>query len=79
MSPYLDARTAAAELLVSLPVLKRMSQRGEFPELLHVSRGSYRVLRSDFEAWKQGRTTSAVVARATLLLEKARAELLGGS
>lgn len=78
-SPYIDARTAAAELLVSLPVLKRMAERGEFPELLHVTRGQWRVLRSDYEAWRQGRTTSAVLARAELMLERARAELMGNA
>lgn len=78
-SPYLDARTVAAELGIKLATLKRMSERREFPELLHVTRGEYRVLRSDYEAWRQGRTTSAVLARAELLLERARAELMGGA
>ena len=78
-SPYIDARDAAAELLVSLPVLVRMSKRGGYPELLFVERGKWRVLRTDHEAWLQGRTTSALVARAELMLERARAELMGGA
>jgi hypothetical protein len=76
-SPYVDAKDVAAELLVTLPTLKRMAQHGEYPELLFVSRGNYRVLRSDHEAWKQGRTTSAIMARAELQLERAKAALQG--
>ena len=77
MSPYLDARDAAAELLVSLPVLKRMAARREYPELTLVTRGRWIVRRSEHEAFLAGRTTSALVARAELMLERARAKLMG--
>lgn len=79
MSDYLTAAEVCAELRIKLAVLKRMSARGEFPEMLHVTRGEFRVLRADFAAWKAGRTTSAVLARAELQLERARAELMGGA
>lgn len=78
-STYLDARDVAMELHIKLATLRRMAARGEYPELIHVTRGQYRVLRSSHEAWLAGRTTSAVLARAELMLERARAELMGGA
>lgn len=77
-SPYILADDVCAELRIGLAALKRMARRGEYPELLHVTRGAYRVLRTDHEAWKQGRTTSAEQARAELMAERAKAELLEG-
>ena len=70
-SPYIDARAAAAELLVSLPVLKRMAAKREYPEMLFVSRGQYRVLRAAHESWKASRTIGAVTASAASAVELA--------
>lgn len=47
----IDARTVCAELGITLDTLKAMSLRGDYPELLRVTRGAYRVLRSEHEAW----------------------------
>ena len=76
-SPYLTGEEVCAELRIKLPTLLRMARRSRYPDLLHVGRGKYRVLRADHEAWKQGNSTSAVIARSDLLLEKARAQLMG--
>jgi len=65
------------ELLVTLPTLRRMSKRGEYPDMLHVTRGQWRVLRTDHEAWKQGRTVSAESARAELMHERAKEAMEG--
>lgn len=76
-SPYIDARVVADELLITLTKLRRMSRRGEYPDLLHVTRGQWRVLRTDHEAWKHGRTVSAEAARAELMHERAKEALEG--
>ncbi|MFY9341145.1 MAG: hypothetical protein WAT39_01560 [Planctomycetota bacterium] len=73
----LDARFVTRELGITLPVLRRMSRKGEYPELLHVTRGVYRVRRVDHESWMAARWTSAEVAREELQAERARAALLG--
>ncbi|MGE3171193.1 MAG: hypothetical protein AB7O97_01125 [Planctomycetota bacterium] len=54
-----------------------MAERREYPELLHVTRGQYRVRRSDHQAWKDGRWTLAERERADLQWERMRAKLLG--
>ena len=57
MTQWLDAAAVAEDLGIGLGMLRRMARRGEYPELLHVSRGVYRVLRVDHEAWVSGRMT----------------------
>jgi hypothetical protein len=59
MSDLLDARDVAKQLLIRLPTLRHMAERGEYPQLLHVCRGQYRVRRTDHEAWLAGRWTKA--------------------
>ena len=76
MVDLLDARAVATELLITVPRLRRMAERGDYPELLHVDRGAYRVRRVDHEAWKQGRWTNAEKARTELLCERAREAVL---
>jgi hypothetical protein len=73
----MDATEVCDELSIKLSTLRRMADRGEYPELLHVTRGIYRVRRVDHEAWKAGRWTSAEKARSFLMHERARAILLG--
>lgn len=65
---YIDADDVVRELELKggLATLKRMARRREFPELLHVTHGQYRVRRSDYEAWEQARMTSAEMAREEL-------------
>jgi len=84
MSDYLDARDVARELLLtdrqgrpSVDRLRRMAERREYPELLHVTRGEYRVRRADHEAWVQGRMTMAEQARAELQWYRVREKLTG--
>lgn len=72
----LDAKDVAAELRVTLAALKRMARRREYPELLHVTRGEYRVRRSDHEAFKAARWTSAEMAREELQAQRDK-EALG--
>jgi hypothetical protein len=78
VSDWLDASTIAASLGVDLAVLKRMARRREFPELLHVTRGVYRVRRTDYEAWESARMTSAEMAREELQAARDREALAGG-
>lgn len=73
MTVWLDAKQVAESLGITLASLQRMARRREFPELLHVSRGVYRVRRTDYEAWESGRMTSAEQARAELAAERMRA------
>ncbi len=77
MSEWLDAKTIATSLDVTLEALKRMARRREFPELLHVTRGTYRVRRTDYEAWESARMTSAEMAREELAAERMRAACAG--
>lgn len=76
----IDARDAAAELKLArgVPQLRRMAERREYPELLHVARGEYRVRLEDHEAFIAGRWTSVEKARADLQWERARELLLKG-
>lgn len=78
MTTYLDLRAVAKSLGVPLTTLRRMAERGEYPELLRITRGVYRVRAGDHEAWLASRWTSAEAARAELLHERAKAQLLGG-
>lgn len=78
MSVWLDAKHVAAELGVKLEALQRMARRREFPELLHVTRGEYRVRRTDYEAWEQARMTSSEMAREELAAERMRAAASAG-
>ena len=76
MSPLLDARDVATQLKLPLARLRRMAERGEYPELLRVTRGEWRVRASDHEAWVAGNWTSALMARSELLMERARAAMV---
>lgn len=75
-SDLLDAAEVAQSLLVTLSQLRRMSERREYPELLRVTRGVYRVRRQDHEAWMEQNWTEARKARADLLAEQAKYLLL---
>lgn len=70
---WLDASVIATELGIDLAALRRMARRGEYPELLHVSRGVYRVRRVDHESWIEGRMTKSEMAREELVAERMRA------
>src|SRR5690606_8317598 len=82
VSPLLDARAVAANLFPGRPdalaKLRRMAERGESPELLFVTRGEWRVRKSDHEAWEQGRWTCAMQARQELEWARVRGALLRG-
>jgi hypothetical protein len=67
-----DAAEVAKALLISLTALRRMSDRREYPPLLRVTRGQYRVRRQDHEAWMEENWTEGRQARAELLAEHAR-------
>jgi len=75
VTTWIDAAEVAASLGISLGLLRRMSRRKEYPELLHVTRGTYRVRRIDHEAWESARMTSAEMAREELQAERDRAAL----
>ena len=75
--PLLDAKSVCVSLTIPLSTLKGMARRGDYPELLHVSRGIYRVRRIDHESWMAARWTGAEMAREELAAERIRAELLG--
>lgn len=72
----LDARTVAAQLLITVARLRTMAERREYPELLHVTRGEYRVRRADHEAWAAGRWTSAERAHTELVHARAKQAVL---
>lgn len=74
----LDAGKVASDLGITLRVLRNMARRREYPELLHVTRGVYRVRRTDHEAWMEARWTSAEMAREELQAERMRAALAEG-
>lgn len=76
-SSWLDAGAIAKDLGITLAKLRRMARDGQFPEMLHVSRGCYRVPRIDYDAWKQSRMTSAEMAREELQFERDKAKLAG--
>jgi hypothetical protein len=78
MSIYLDAKQVADDLGIKLDQLKRIARRREYPELLHVTRGVYRVRKTDHEAWEAARWTSAEMAREELAAERAREAILKG-
>jgi hypothetical protein len=58
-----DLRDIAAELLLPAAQIRAMVRRGEYPELLRVARGEYRVRVADHEAWKAGRWTGVEMAK----------------
>jgi len=62
----LDAKQVCDELGIKLDVLRRMAERGEYPELLHVTRGVYRVREDDHRSWMASRWTKAEQARVEL-------------
>lgn len=75
-SDLLDVRPICRRLGIKVARLRSMAERGEFPELLHVDRGEYRVNRVDYEAWFEGRWTQAEKARADLQWERERERML---
>lgn len=79
MTDLLDAAQVARELLITLSKLRRMAAAGDYPELLRVSRGCYRVRRADHEAWMAGRWTMAESARAEIEWWRVKAQMLGGA
>ena len=60
---------------MTLGKLQRMARAGQFPEMLHVSRGEYRVPQLDYESWKASRWTSAEKAREEMQFERDKAAL----
>ncbi|MBL8738426.1 MAG: hypothetical protein JNL12_18490 [Planctomycetes bacterium] len=77
MTIWLDATEIAKSLGIELADLKRMARRRQFPELLHVKRGTYRVRHTDYEAWESARMTSSEMAREELAAERMRAAASG--
>lgn len=77
---WIDCREVADELDLKggVALLRRMALRGEFPELLHVTYGEYRVRRQDYAIWQASRMTSGEVARAKLQEARIR-QALGAS
>lgn len=75
----MDAADAASELLVTVDRLRKMASKRQFPELLRVAKGTYRLRRSDYEAWKAARWTAAEEARAELEWHRIRQSLTGGA
>jgi predicted DNA-binding transcriptional regulator AlpA len=76
MEDLLDAREVARTLGVSVRRLEQLAKRSEFPELLRIGRGQYRLRRTDYEAWYRAAWTKEREARADLLAEQIRHELL---
>lgn len=74
---WIDVDDVAEELGITKALLRRMARKREFPELLHVTRGKYRVRRTDYEAWLQGRMTGAEMAREEIAAERMRAAVAG--
>lgn len=68
----LDAQAVADCLGIKLEALRRMAARREYPELLHVTRGVYRVRLVDHQAWLEGRWTLAEAASAQVKREAIR-------
>ena len=79
-SEWIDCREVAADLCLAggVAALRRMAQRGEFPELLHVTGRHYLVRRQDYAIWQQSRMTSGEAARAKLQEERIR-QAIGSS
>lgn len=73
----LDASHVASWLGISLPALRRMSARGDYADLLRVSRGVYRVRRVDHDAWIAERWTSAEKAADDMRAQTMRAAVRG--
>ena len=72
----IDAQAVAECLGIKLDMLRRMASRREYPELLHVTRGIYRVRRIDHEAWMEGRWTFAEEAAARLTVEAVKGKVV---
>lgn len=71
----LDAQAVADCLGIKLEALRRMAARREYPELLHVTRGVYRVRLVDHQAWLEGRWTLAEAAAADLTIAAVKGEV----
>ena len=71
----LDAQAVADCLAIPMSKLRTMASRGEYPELLHVTRGIYRVRLTDHQAWLEGRWTHAEAAAADLTIAAVRGEV----
>ena len=69
---YIDLCVPAEELGISVPRLRRMSEAGRFPDVLYADFGEYRIDAAAYEAWKQSRMLSSIVARAELTRERVR-------
>jgi hypothetical protein len=72
----IDAKLACRYLSVSLSSLRRMAINREFPELLHIRRGVYRIRKRELESWLQSRWTFAELDNAALRAAQIRDELL---
>jgi hypothetical protein len=71
LAKTIDAIDVARQLGVSIKRLVRMAELGQYPELIHVTRGVYRVELSAHEMWVESRRSTACAARAELLHAKA--------
>lgn len=71
----IDVREVCAELGIKLDVLRRMAERGEYPELLRVTRGVYRVRSDEHRSWMASRWTKAEQARAEITYWRMRETL----
>lgn len=68
----LDAVQVAKTLGVSIQRLVRMAERGEYPDLVCVSRGVYRIERAEHEMWVASRRATARAARAVIAAARVR-------
>jgi hypothetical protein len=73
---FVELREACAELLIEPRKAVRLSRLGKFPPLLRVTSRHYLIRRSDLAQWKAGRWTTAEQARAAIVLEAVRGEVV---
>ncbi|MFN6192961.1 MAG: hypothetical protein ACK53T_06645 [Planctomycetota bacterium] len=66
----------AAELHTTPAQLRRRSLAGDFPPLLRVSAKHYLLRRVDLQAWQAGRWTTEAAARAAIVAEAVRGEVV---
>lgn len=73
---FLALTEVCAELLIEPRKAVRLSRLGKFPPLLRVTSRHYLIRRSDLAQWKAGRWTTAEQARAAIVLEAVRGEVV---
>lgn len=73
---FVDLRDVCAELLMEPQKAVRLSRLGKFPPMLRVTSRHYLIRRGDLAEWKAGRWTNAEQARAALVVEAVRGEVV---